>query len=299
MSAERAGLKPVAAVKPAGEPPPSKAPAAAARRSLSARHPWLAPRIAIPVAAVIVAVQLPFLHAVLRGAAPVAVAVPYKDNFDRATLGDAWWSNGGLWRIADGRVYSPGVGNNPLWLKARLPPDVRVEFDVRSEGPDGDIKWEMYGDGRNHSTGYIFLFGAWRNRESRICKLDEHALTQDEARAQLAARPYPRQRELMEAIQQPFVQWSARRDLTQMEKGEYWQRDTPFVVKRGDLKVERGRTYHVVVTKHGGKLRWEMDGQLALEMDDPAPLSGTGHDRFGFSSWANDTYFDNLSITPL
>ena len=84
-----------------------------------------------------------------------------------------------------------------------------------------------------------------------------------------------------------------------MEKGEYWQRDTPFVVKRGDLKVERGRTYHVVVTKHGGKLRWEMDGQLALEMDDPAPLSGTGHDRFGFSSWANDTYFDNLSITPL
>jgi len=301
MSPERAGLKPMAAVKPAGEPPPSKAPAAAAGRSLSARHPWLAPRIAIPVAAVIVAVQLPFLHAVLRGAAPVAVAVPYKDNFDRATLGDAWWSNGGLWRIADGRVYSPGVGNNPLWLKARLPPDVRVEFDVRSEGPDGDIKWEMYGDGRNHSTGYIFLFGAWRNRESRICKLDEHALTQDEVRAQLAAtaRPYPRQRELMEAIQQPFVEWSARRDLTRMEKGEYWQRDTPFVVKRGDLKVERGRTYHVVVTKHGGKLRWEMDGQLALEMDDPAPLSGTGHDRFGFSSWANDTYFDNLSITPL
>ena len=301
MSAERAGLKPMAAVKPAGEPPPSKAPAAAAGRSLWARHPWLTPRIAIPVAAVIVAVQLPFLHAVLRGAAPVAVAVPYKDNFDRATLGDAWWSNGGLWRIADGRVYSPGVGNNPLWLKARLPPDVRVEFDVRSEGPDGDIKWEMYGDGRNHSTGYIFLFGAWRNRESRICKLDEHALTQDEARAQLAAtaRPYPRQRELMEAIQQPFVQWSARRDLARMEKGEYWQRDTPFVVKRGDLKVERGRTYHVVVTKHGGKLRWEMDGQLALEMDDPAPLSGTGHDRFGFSSWANDTYFDNLSITPL
>jgi len=64
-----------------------------------------------------------------------------------------------------------------------LPRDVRIEFDVRSEGPDGDVKWEMFGDGRNHSTGYLFLFGAWRNRESRICKLDEHALTQDEARA--------------------------------------------------------------------------------------------------------------------
>ena len=300
MSPERAGLKPVPAVKTAAELPQPKASAAAAGR-IWTKHPWLAPRIAIPVAAALVAVQLPFLHAALRGAAPVTVAVPYKDNFDRATLGDAWWSNGGLWRIVDGRVYSPGVGNNPLWLKARLPPDVRVEFDVRSEGPDGDIKWEMYGDGRTHSTGYVFLFGAWRNRESRICKLDEHALTQDETRAQLAAtaHPYSRQREFIEAVQQPFVQWSARRDLERIERGEYWQRDTPFVVKRGDLKVERGRSYHVVVTKQGGRLRWEMDGQLALEMDDPAPLAGTGHDRFGFSSWANDTYFDNLSITPL
>ena len=265
------------------------------------RHPWLAPRILIPVAVVIAAVQLPFLHAALRGAAPIAAAVPFQDKFDRATLGEAWWSNGGLWRIVDGHLYSPGVGNNPLWLKARLPPDVRIEFDVRSEGPDGDVKWEMFGDGRNHSTGYLFLFGAWRNRESRICKLDEHALTQDEARAQLAAaaRPLPRQMDFLEAVQQPFLRWGARRDLERLEKGEYWQRDTPFVVKRTDLKVERGRTYHVVVTKQGGRLRWEMDGQPALEMNDPAPLSGSGHDRFGFSSWANDTYFDNLSIAPL
>jgi hypothetical protein len=42
-----------------------------------------------------------------------------------------------------------------------------------------------------------------------------------------------------------------------------------------------------------------MDGQIALEMTDPAPLSGSGHDRFGFSSWSNDTYFDNLQITSL
>ena len=265
------------------------------------RHPWLQPRILVPVAIAVAAVQLPFLHAALRGPAPIAVAVPFQDKFDRASVGDAWWSNGGLWRIVEGQLYSPGVGNNPLWLKARLPADARVEFDVRSEGPDGDVKWEMYGDGRNHSTGYLFLFGAWRNRESRICKLDEHALTQDEARAQLAAtaRPLPRQMDLFEAIQQPFIRWGARRDLERMEKGEYWERETPFVVKRMDLKVEKGRKYHVVVTKRGGRLRWEMDGQLALEMEDPSPLSGSGHDRFGFSSWANDTYFDNLSITPL
>ena len=103
--------------------------------------------------------------------------------------GDRWWSNGGLWRIVDGQLYSPGVGNNPLWLLARLPADVQVEFDVRSEGADGDVKWEMFGDGRNHSTGYVFIFGGWHNRESRIAKLDEHALTQEEVRAHSRRRP--------------------------------------------------------------------------------------------------------------
>jgi hypothetical protein len=265
------------------------------------RHPWLAPRIAIPVALAVLAVQVPFLHAALRGGAPVVAGLPYQDGFDRASLGDAWWSNGGHWRIVDGQLYSPGVGNNPLWLKARLPADVRVEFDVRSEGPDGDVKWELDGDGRNHSTGYVFLFGAWRNRESRICKLDEHAATQDEARAQLAvtARPYPGEMTLIDKLQAPFVRWSARRDLARVEKGTYWDRETPFVTKRMDLKVEKSRTYHVLVTKQGGHIRWELDGQIALEMDDPAPLSGSGHDRFGFSSWSNDTYFDNLRISAL
>jgi hypothetical protein len=299
VSAERAaGAKAKSA--PEGNAPaaPRSAPTGA---NPVRRHPWLDPRIAVPVGLAILAVQLPFIHGALRGAAAVAAAVPYQDKFDRATVGDAWWSNGGLWRIVDGQLYSPGVGNNPLWLKARLPPDVRVEFDVRSEGPDGDIKWEMYGDGRNHSTGYVFLFGAWRNRESRIVKLDEHALTQDELRAQLAAvvRPYPRQMNLIETLEAPFTRWSARRDLERIEKGEYWRRDTPFVVKRGDLKVERGRTYHVAVTKQGGRIRWEIDEQIALEMTDLAPLSGAGNDRFGFSSWANDTYFDNLSIRSL
>ena len=51
-------------------------------------HAWLKPRIALPVAAAIVVVQIPFLHAALRGAAPVTAAVPYEDKFDRATLGE-------------------------------------------------------------------------------------------------------------------------------------------------------------------------------------------------------------------
>ena len=268
-------------------------------------HPLSRPRILVPVLALLVAVHLPFLHLLLRGDAEVKVAVPFHDEYERASLGDVYWSNGGDWRIVSGQVYSPGVGNNPLWLKARLPHDVRIEFDVRSEGPDGDVKWEAFGDGRNHATGYVFIFGGWHNRESRIAKLDEHAATEAELRASLAglARPYPHRASgldaIVEAIRAPFVARSARADLARLDSGSYYEKDTPLVVKRTDLRVERGRTYHMTITRRGKLLRWDIDGKTALELDDPAPLSGSGHDRFGFSSWQNDTYFDNLKISPL
>ena len=268
-------------------------------------HPLRRPRILVPLAVLLALVHLPFLHAWLRGPAPIAAAAPFRDDFERATLGNAYWSNGGDWRIVRGMVYSPGVGNNPLWLKARLPRDVRIEFDVRGEGSDGDVKWEAFGDGRNHSTGYVFIFGGWRNRETRIAKLDEHALTQAELRAALAnqAQPYPRQYTGFEAIwetmKSPFSRASARADLERLEKGTYYRPDTPLVVKRLDLRVERGRTYHETITRRGSVIRWEQDGQLILELKDPAPLPIEGHDRFGFSSWQNDTWFDNLKIDAL
>lgn len=278
-------------------------PAPAASRAPSARHPWLQRRILLPLLAVLLAVHLPFLHALLRGAPEVTQAVPFKDSFERATLGPDYVSNGGLWRIVDGQLYSPGVGNNPLWLKAKLPADARIEFDVRSEGPDGDVKWEAWADGRNHSTGYLFLFGAWRNKENRLAKLDEHAGTVEETKARLAqlARPYPSRlgglEGVLDSLQQPFTAWSARRDLAALAAGTYFDADTPVVVKRSEPKVVRGQRYHMKITRQGGHLRWELDGALQLELDDPAPLSGRGHDRFGFSSWANDTYFDNLEIS--
>jgi hypothetical protein len=268
-------------------------------------HPLSQPRILLSLGAVLFAVHLPFLHLLLRGPAPVKAAAPFHDEFERASLGEGYWSNGGHWRIASGQVYSPGVGNNPLWLLLRLPGEVRIEFDARSDGPDGDVKWEAFGDGRNHATGYVFIFGGWHNRETKIAKLDEHASTTEDIRKAIAsaARPGPRTlhgiERIVEAVREPIVAWSARRDLARLEAGTYFGEDTPFAVTRTDLRVERGRTYHMVLTRKGRLVRWEIDGKLALELDDPAPLSGGSHDRFGFSSWQNDTYFDNLKIEPV
>jgi len=268
-------------------------------------HPLSRPRVLLSLAAVLFAVHLPFLHLFLRGPAPVKAAPPFHDEFERASLGDNYWSNGGHWRIAKGELYSPGVGNNPLWLLLRLPQDVRIEFDARSEGADGDVKWEAFGDGRNHATGYVFIFGGWHNRETKIAKLDEHAPTKEDLRKALAeaARPAPRTLQglerVVEALRGPIAAWSGRRDLERLEAGTYYGNDTPLAVTRTDLRVERGRTYHMVVTRKGRLVRWEIDGNVALDLDDPAPLPRATHDRFGFSGWQNDTYFDNLKIAPL
>lgn len=99
--------------------------------------------------------------------------VPFSDNFDRAEPGPAWSGAAG-WTIREGTMYSSGTKNAAIWLKARLPDDAIVEMDVRSEHPDGDIKFEAYGDGKNHASGYIFIFGGWHNSLSCIARLDEH-----------------------------------------------------------------------------------------------------------------------------
>ncbi len=198
--------------------------------------------------AVVVAIQLPFLLYFARGEAKVTAAVPFQDNFDRADIGPNYWTTGGHWRIENGAVHSPGVKNNPLWLKAALPSDVAVEFDVRGESPDGDIKCEIFGNGYDHASGYVIVFGGWSNSVSVIARLDEHGKDRKESRA---------------------------------------------------FKVEKGKTYHFRIERKGTVLRWLLDGQLAMEWDDPSPLRGRGHDRFGFSTWESDVFFDNLKITPL
>ena len=64
-------------------------------------------------------------------------------------------------------------------------------------------------------------------------------------------------------------------------------------------KVESGRTYRFRIERVGGTLTVWVDGDVFLQMDDPEPLAGRGHDHFGFNNWQSDLWFDNLKITPL
>jgi hypothetical protein len=190
---------------------------------------------------------------VFRGEAPLTVAGPrFEDRFDRAAIGEHYFTTGMQWRIANGELWAPEAKNNPLWLKMRLPRDVAIAFTARSETATGDragdIKFEVFGNGRDHASGYVCVFGGWGNTVSVIARLDEHGKDRKERR---------------------------------------------------DRKVEPKKSYRMRVERRGSALRWYVDGELFMTYDDPRPLEGKGHDRFGFSSWAADLFFDDLEIAPL
>lgn len=106
----------------------------------------------------------------------------FTDDFNRTELGPMWRNTGGPYALVDGELKIRGARNKPLWLRRTLPRDVRIEFDVRSESPEGDIKVEVYGDGISKATAdsysatsYVVIFGGWNNSLNVIARMDEHA----------------------------------------------------------------------------------------------------------------------------
>jgi hypothetical protein len=63
--------------------------------------------------------------------------------------------------------------------------------------------------------------------------------------------------------------------------------------------IEADRRYHVAITRRGGELRLEVDGELVAEMVDEAPLRGVGQRSFAFNNWEAGTRFDNLVVYAL
>ena len=127
----------------------------------------------------------PFLVLVLvLGCTPQGdpgIGVGFSDDFERGQVGAAYEKTGGNWRIQDGELHVKGARNHPLWLLRTLPSDVRVEFDARSESPEGDIKVEVFGDGASYAkderysaTSYVVIFGGWNNSRNVLARMDEH-----------------------------------------------------------------------------------------------------------------------------
>ncbi len=116
----------------------------------------------------------------------------FQDRFDRDAPGPRWVvgrvegprskggghrskaDQAGHWSVERGWLHTTGERNQPLWLDLPLPEKVRIEFDARSQSDAGDIKFECFGDGRLHESGYVFVMGGWNNSLSVLARRDEH-----------------------------------------------------------------------------------------------------------------------------
>ena len=106
----------------------------------------------------------------------------YHDAFERTSLGPDWADTGGDYALVDGKLVAKGAYNHPLWLLPRLPRDAEISFDAWSHSPDGDLKVEAWGDGESAATGkgaytatgYVFIFGGWKNRLTVLARMNEH-----------------------------------------------------------------------------------------------------------------------------
>ena len=107
----------------------------------------------------------------------------FVDSFDRLELGPDWNLTSPVWKIVGGQLCGEGARNHPAWLTRRLPTNARIEFETLSRSPDGDLKVELWGDGKSFAkatsysdaTSYIAIFGGWHNQFHVLARIDEHA----------------------------------------------------------------------------------------------------------------------------
>ena len=117
----------------------------------------------------------------------------FTDTFERAAIGSDYLVTGPGWTISDGALCATDAKNHGIWLHAPLPSNVRIAFDAIAKTEHGDIKVELFGDGESFAkgtryedaTGYVAIFGGWKNTAHVLARLDEHG--KDRAEVLLSA----------------------------------------------------------------------------------------------------------------
>ena len=186
---------------------------------------------------------------------------------DKSNLGPNWvQAQTNAWHIEDGWLCVENAHNHGVWFSRPIPVNARIEFDAKSDSPEGDLKAELWGDGRgfakgnsyNDATSYLAILGGWKNTLHVLARLDEHKEDRKTIRVDKDSDD-PRQRPVM-----------------------------------------RGQVYHFKIERNDAKtVRYYVDTLLMATFLDAEPLMGSGHDHVGFNDWEAKVCFDNVKITPL
>jgi hypothetical protein len=67
-------------------------------------------------------------------------------------------------------------------------------------------------------------------------------------------------------------------------------------VEKRPTECDPKAKHHFKIIRYNGKIEWYLDGRLYMERVDKEPLYGSKHNRFAFSNWMTDAYYDNLNI---
>jgi hypothetical protein len=210
---------------------------------------------------------------------------PFEDSFERPGLprpfhaiegsaapagvdpGPDWMATApGIWRIEAGRLCGEHARNHGIWLNRALPANLRIEFDAFSDSADGDLKAEYWGDGRSYAT----------------------ALSYTNATSYLTI--YGGWHNKFHVLARINEHGNDRKEIT-VDPNSDDPREKPVVAGQG---------YHFKVERSDGKtVRWWIDGNEMLSYPDSAPLTGPGHDHFGFNDWDAKVCFDNVRVVVL
>lgn len=192
--------------------------------------------------------------------------VPFEDTFNRVELGPDWNALSPRWRIEGGRLCVRGAKNRGIWLRRRLPDNARIEFDAYAEAPEGDLKVELWGDGASGATG-----ASYTDATSYVVILGGWRNTKH-VLARLDEHGDDR-----------------------LELDVDRESDDPRA-----RPVEVGQPYRFTIERKDGRaLEVAVNGKTYFVLTDEDPLSGPGHEHFGFNDWDAPACFDNLKITPL
>jgi hypothetical protein len=183
----------------------------------------------------------------------------WTDDFSRAEIGDEYYQTGTGYQITNGALEVKGAHNKPLWLRKTLPQNVQIDLTTWTTARDGDLKVEIFGDG--------------------------HSFDPD-------AGDYTSTGYVL-----IFGGWHNEKSI--IVKG--YEHGGDVTPPKYTPKVVTGQRYHWRIVRKGSVLDWYIDDMKTpfLEYTDPEPLYGPGHTHFAFSDWENDSWFDDLAITPL
>ena len=143
---------------------------------------------------------------------------------------------------------------------------VRHSYDAIALTDNGDLKSEVWGDGKSYATStsytmatsYLAILGGWKNSFHVLARLNEHGTDRKEIRVDKDSDD-PRQR-----------------------------------------AVVRGQRYQFKIERTDGKtIRMSVNGAEYFSWTDSTPLAGLGHDHLGFNEWESKVCFDNVKVTPL